>query len=253
MNVASFTKVAIRPKWIGALFLALAVASIFALLAQWQIDRSYRYVPKTPVNQSAVPLESLAKSSSVFLPKQADRLVTANGTFVAGINGYVIENRIQILSGGEHVNGFWVARWLKTDSDKWLLVATDWFENRSKAIDSAASDSSLDPTPIHISGIYEPGEEAFPSDGLVFPSLSIAQLINQPLLPDSMDAYSGFLILEQQPKSVSQIVIGNNPGESIFNWLTAFYALEWTLFAGFAIFLWGRLVADEVNRLATDG
>ena len=32
------------------------------------------------------------------------------------------------------------------------------------------------------------------------------------------------------------------------NWLTLFYAAEWVLFAGFAIFLWGRTVKDAVER-----
>jgi hypothetical protein len=32
------------------------------------------------------------------------------------------------------------------------------------------------------------------------------------------------------------------------NWLTLFYALEWALFAGFAVFLWWRLVEDARIR-----
>jgi hypothetical protein len=36
------------------------------------------------------------------------------------------------------------------------------------------------------------------------------------------------------------------------NWLSAFYFLEWLLFAGFAIFLWWRLVRDEQIRLAAE-
>jgi hypothetical protein len=33
------------------------------------------------------------------------------------------------------------------------------------------------------------------------------------------------------------------------NWLSAFYFLEWLLFAGFAVFLWWRLVKDELILL----
>jgi hypothetical protein len=32
------------------------------------------------------------------------------------------------------------------------------------------------------------------------------------------------------------------------NWLNVFYAVEWVVFAGFAIFLWYRLVRDAVER-----
>jgi hypothetical protein len=31
------------------------------------------------------------------------------------------------------------------------------------------------------------------------------------------------------------------------NWLSAFYAAEWVLFAGFAVFLWGRTVKDALD------
>ncbi len=40
VRVVSCVRVARRPKWIAALFLALGVASIFGLLGQWQLDRS---------------------------------------------------------------------------------------------------------------------------------------------------------------------------------------------------------------------
>lgn len=33
------------------------------------------------------------------------------------------------------------------------------------------------------------------------------------------------------------------------NWLNVFYALEWVVFAGFAVFLWWRLLADAHRRL----
>jgi surfeit locus 1 family protein len=33
-----------------------------------------------------------------------------------------------------------------------------------------------------------------------------------------------------------------------FNWLNVFYAIEWVVFAGFAVFLWFRLVRDAFER-----
>ena len=251
MNQTSFLKVATRPKWIGALILALAVAAVFGLLAQWQIDRTYRYVPKAPVSQTEVPLDSIAKSSSVFTSEQADRLVTENLTVVLSQRAYIIKNRVQITGNGEHQTGVWIARWMTTDSGKWVLVATDWLATVAEAKANLAMADSMGRWPV--TGIYEPSEEARPANANVFETLSTPQLINQPGLPDNIDAYAGFLIQQQNPKRESQIVIGPNPGESVFNWLTAFYALEWTVFAGFAIFLWGRVVQDEVNRQNAKG
>ncbi|WP_054821545.1 hypothetical protein [Arthrobacter sp. JCM 19049] len=32
------------------------------------------------------------------------------------------------------------------------------------------------------------------------------------------------------------------------NWLNVFYGIEWVVFAGFAFFLWYRLVRDDYQR-----
>ena len=53
----TFFRVATRPKWIGALFLALAVAAIFAALGQWQLDRTFtKDDPKTNTENSSLAL-----------------------------------------------------------------------------------------------------------------------------------------------------------------------------------------------------
>lgn len=33
------------------------------------------------------------------------------------------------------------------------------------------------------------------------------------------------------------------------NWLNLFYAVEWVVFAGFAIFFWYRLVRDDWEKI----
>ncbi|MEG2578733.1 MAG: SURF1 family protein, partial [Glutamicibacter sp.] len=42
--------------------------------------------------------------------------------------------------------------------------------------------------------------------------------------------------------------VGPQPQEAQINWLNVFYGLEWVLFAGFAIFLWYRMVRDDYQR-----
>ncbi|KZX22122.1 hypothetical protein [Rathayibacter tanaceti] len=36
------------------------------------------------------------------------------------------------------------------------------------------------------------------------------------------------------------------------NWLNVFYAIEWVVFAGFALYLWFRLVRDAWEREAEE-
>jgi len=254
MSKPTFFSVASRPKWIGALLLALAVAAVFAAFAQWQFDRTVRYVPKTPTNQVLVPLQDLAQSSSPFLAPQADRLVAVEATPMSK-QCYLIANRIQLDGQGGSKTGFWLARPATTDEGKLITLALGWFptEERARTECQKISNSAEVTVLQNFRGIYEPSEEPRASDGIRFETLSVEQIINQPGLPETVDAFAGFVIVQKPQSLGSTIVIGNNPGETVFNWLTAFYAAEWILFAGFAIFLWSRLVRDEVIRQTGKG
>ena len=254
MSQPTFFKVATRPKWIGALLLALAVAAIFASLAQWQADRTYRYVPKAPVNQQIVNLGDLAKSSAPFEANQVDRLVEVQATPLPGI-AYVVADRIQLDGVGGSKNGYWLIRPATTDQGKFVVLALGWFATEEEATAKAKEFQGLaEDMMLHTyKGIYEPSEDPRPAHGIVFPTLSLAQLVNQPGLPENIDAYAGFVIVQEPEEFGEAILIGQNPGSTIFNWLTAFYAIEWTLFAGFALFLWARLVKDEAIREGSEG
>jgi hypothetical protein len=69
--------------------------------------------------------------------------------------------------------------------------------------------------------------------------------------------YPGFVISESTlvgplAEGGEPIKIGIRKSQTEVNLLNAFYAIEWVLFAGFAVFLWGRLVQDERKRLETE-
>ena len=252
MSEPTFFKVATRSKWVGALVLALGVAALFAALAQWQADRTFHFVPKSPTNQTLVKLEDLAETSSPFLTKQADRLVTVQASLD---NCYVVRNRLQLKQNGGTKNGFWVIRTGITPNLKFITMATGWYATAEEALSYCESLPKIYelPATTTFTGIYEPSEEARPSHGKLLESVSIEQLINQPGVADRVDPYAGFVIVNKSSSVGEPIVIGRNPGSTTFNWLTAFYAVEWTLFAGFAVFLWGRLVQDAVIREKSEG
>ncbi len=80
------------------------------------------------------------------------------------------------------------------------------------------------------------------------------QLINNDLDEGSKSAtYTGFLALTDQNMfaqidGVQELTIGMPKTDSEVNWLSAFYAIEWTVFAGFAVFMWWRLLADAYKK-----
>jgi hypothetical protein len=142
-----------------------------------------------------------------------------------------------------------------TAEGKLVTLAFGWFATAEEATNLCSDIKESAQTTVlqTFRGLYEPSEEPKASNGLQFESLSVEQIINQPGLPDTVDAFAGFVIVQKPEHLGEPILIGNNPGETVFNWLTAFYAAEWALFAGFAIILWARLVKDEVNRENREG
>jgi cytochrome oxidase assembly protein ShyY1 len=254
MPKQTFLKEATKPKWIAGLLLTLVVAGAFASLAQWQAERTFRFVPKTPEVQVAVPLKELAEPTSPFLTKQADRLVELQATYIAG-KAYVVSNRIQLDGEGSTKNGAWLIRPAITEDGDLITLALAWFETNEEAEEIAGQyKHGLEVLSLQsLKGFYQPSEDPLPAAGIRFDSLSVPQVINQPGLPDSVTSYAGFVIVQNDFYKGERILIGVNPGENTFNWLTAFYAAEWVLFAFSALFLWGRLVQDEVNHQNREG
>jgi hypothetical protein len=78
-------------------------------------------------------------------------------------------------------------------------------------------------------------------------AMSVAALAN--IWPLTVPTYyEGYLVLDEPPTGLETIEsIPVITGASL-NWLNVFYAIEWVVFAGFAFFLWYRLVRDALHR-----
>jgi hypothetical protein len=93
-----------------------------------------------------------------------------------------------------------------------------------------------------------PVEFPDPNKTYLFGSLSLAQLVNL-YSSDPVESFAGFLALDAEPGlELERINLPPQEVGTTVNWLTLFYAVEWALFAGFAVFLWWRLVQDELVR-----
>ena len=56
--------------------------------------------------------------------------------------------------------------------------------------------------------------------------------------------YGGYIVADSPAPGLQQIDSPRPVSEVPLNLLNIFYAIEWVVFAGFAIFLWYRLVRD---------
>ena len=233
-------QIARRPRWIGMLFLCLAVAAAFAALGQWQLGRA---VDDATVvvreTENPVPLQDIAKPQSTVTTDAALHRVTTDATAVEG-DYLVVGER---LNGGEP--GYWViGHYLVGDAS--LAVALGWAPTRDAAVEVIAA---LPPFDGEITGRYlatEPPQEDDFENG-VQQSVSIAAFVNQ-WVDAPASVYGGFVVLDDAPAGLDDIDSPVPADEVTLNWLNIFYAIEWAVFAGFAVFLWFRLVRDEWER-----
>ncbi len=238
-----FWRIARRPRWIAALLLALGIAGGFAALGQWQLERSLESTAQdTRDTETPVPLTSVAEPQQVMTTEASGRLVTVSGTWAEG-DDLVVTGRLSgdDGSGTRGEPGDWIIRHLVTDSGASLAVAVGYGE-------VGAGIPTLPSGEAELTGRYVPSESPQVSDFEAGErtAIAVAELINLWASVDTV--YSGYLVLDEAPPGLSTIAAPPPEAPTELNLLNLFYAIEWVIFGGFALYLWWRLVKDEQEK-----
>lgn len=248
-----------RPRWVWSLVLALVVAGIFAALGQWQLSRAVTSNGPNPnaTTEIAKPLEQAATANAAVFEAQDGQMVTATGTLVAP-DFTIVSDR---LNGG--TLGYWVvgrfdlAEAQAGGTSTSVAVALGWSADRSQAEAAARqlNQTAVFPTE-QILGRYVGSDgpeikdsEGKPASERVMSTMSIASLINEWTdFPDTATVYGGYVVASTPTAGLAAIDSPIPQRTTELNWLNIFYAVEWVIFAGFAIFFWYRLVRDAWER-----
>lgn len=239
--------VARRPRWIVALVLALGVAAGFAALGQWQISRAVQTatVITTPT-ETVIPLSRVATPQKEVTDRAAGQMVSVVGRRVAG-DTYVVSDRVNF-----GVVGYWVIGHVVASNGASVALALGWTKSRAVA-DAAATVLAAGAPSGTIVGRYQPTE---PPDQDDFEHnarsvVSVPWLINEWKTVPTV-AYGGYIVDQTPPPGLAKIQSVRPIDDVTLDWLNVFYAIEWALFAGFAVFLWYRLVKDAWEREEED-
>ncbi len=255
-------KTAVKPKWIAALVFALAVSAVLVLLSQWQFSRSLeKDVAPPSVTEKVQPLLDTMTPGHLMTGDIEGQMVTAQGHFDPS-KQVLVPSRLQ--DGNE---GYWAVAGFIVDGavppvgsaatkEVVIAVARGW----------VASVNDVPAVPV---GAVELTGRLLNSEGPVLKkdlpegqvaALSSAELTNR----WNVSMYASFIV------SFNEVVDGQDVGAATanaavknalvpitvtatdqndkINWLNIFYSIEWAVFAGFAVFLWWRLVADDYRR-----
>ena len=216
----SIWRLAVTPKWIAGLLIALAVASIFAWLGQWQLGRAV---------ESNQPIQIVQPTTVAVMLDQK--------------NIFIVSNRIQ-----DSKTGYWVVANSNTAEGESIVLALGWTEKLAKAerVRAELQSSMLAQAFIPVTGFTlptEPPQKSDESKNYLLQSVSTAQIAN--LVGDVKNMRADYVAVNQDaaPDSLEAIKAEISQ-EAGVNWLSAFYAVEWAVFAGFAVFMWWRLLKD---------
>ncbi|HEY1104688.1 MAG TPA: SURF1 family protein [Agromyces sp.] len=241
----------LRPRWIAALVAALAVAAGFALLGQWQIERAVEQavVVERPT-EKVMPFDGVAEPDAPTRQVSTAQRVEVTGTYVPG-DTVVVEGRLN-----DGVLGYWAVAHLEVADAPagGIPIALGWAPDEQQvraAIDEF--EAGLDGTSqVSIVGRFLPSEAPVAPDADADPftmtTVASAQLVNLWADYDDKPAYFGYITAAEPVAGLDAISSPPPEQTAELNWLNVFYAVEWAVFAGFAIYLWYRLVRDAVER-----
>jgi cytochrome oxidase assembly protein ShyY1 len=239
----------LRPRWVLALLLALGIAAGFALLGQWQLERAVEQaVVQERPTEDVRPLADVAQPDGPTEQAATGQRVEVTGTFVPG-DTVIVEGRLN-----DGVAGYWpVAHLEVTDAAPGgLPIALGWASDLEAAQQAADRFDAQAGGEVTVVGRFLPSEAPIAPDAEADPNsmqtVAVAQLINVWADYDDRPVYFGY-VTSAEPAAGLEAISSPPPEESKeLNWLNVFYAVEWVVFAGFAIFLWYRLVRDAVER-----
>jgi len=232
-----------RPRWIAALLLALAIAAGFAALGQWQLSRSFeRAVVPDQQTENVVQLSSVAEPQVPVLSRATGQLVSFDAEFIPA-DYTVLSGRVNLAD-----SGFWVVGHAILTSGpnvgSSITVALGWVSTSDAAASAIRSLQANPPAPT-ITGRYLPSESPQDNDFEhgANTTLAVPDLINRWSTPPQR-VFGGYIVSHDAVPGLQRIDSPAPSTEVSLNLLNVFYAIEWVIFAGFAIFLWYRLAKD---------
>lgn len=238
---ATMWQIARRPRWIGALILALAIAGGFAALGQWQLSRSFESgAAPEEQTESVVALDTVSTPQQPVAAMATGQRVTAVANFVAD-DYVVLSDRINDPGSPP---GYWVVGHGVAADGASIAVALGWSATKGEA-ERAVDGFEQRPPDGPLAGRYLPSESPQESDFEAGKrsALAVSELVNL-WAQQPEGVYGGYLVSDAAASGLDKIDAPRPLSEVSLNLLNVFYAIEWVVFAGFAIFLWYRLVRD---------
>ena len=252
----SFWQVARSGRMIGLLLAFLAAAAVCGALGAWQLDRAHERAQLASAQEKAEreaggpqPLSTVLLPQEAFSGNAVGSAVIVSGTYepddqryvpnrtVDGRAGYLVLTAMRVSDDGSAG-----ASWAGLSGAPLLPVVRGWAATLEEA--RAATPPS---GTVSLTGYVQASEAAGSDPGAdgTIEMISSAQLLSVWGGP----IYGGYAVVAtSDPAQAGGLTLLPRPtieGGDGLNIQNLFYAIEWWIFAGFAVALWLRMVRDE--------
>ena len=233
-------RTALTPRFLALLGLVLVVGAAFVQLGRWQLgvaeNEAHREAVEQARAETPASLGSVLEPHAPFRDDLSSRPVTATGRYAADGQLLVPDRRL------DGVEGLWVLTPFVVDGSGATLPVLRGF------VTDPADAGAPPEGSVTVAGGLAPGESPTrtPVPSGQIGSVDLSVLVNT--WPG--DLYNAFLFLESEdPAGAAQLTKVPTPlGDTGVRWRNAAYAVQWWVFAAFALWLWVRMVREEAAR-----
>jgi surfeit locus 1 family protein len=242
----------LRPPMLAVHVLALAAVVVCVVGGLWQLD-VYQSEQDTSRDERAsadpVPLTETLGPDEGMTNEMVGARVVAEGRYAPADQQILVAGRdsasgsgIDGMGGdGSGGDGYWVVSPLRLENGSAILVVRGWIATAVAPPVPAAT--------VSVIGSLEPGEEPGADSDLgsdrVVDSVRIPSLVGE--LP--YDLYAGMIIRTAERPAPSDGLTLVDPTPPDVPWTDGLrnlaYAMQWWVFAGFAVFMWWRICTDQ--------
>ncbi|MGV3015967.1 SURF1 family cytochrome oxidase biogenesis protein [Rothia sp. 88186D007BW] len=265
-------KTAMTPRWLLGLLLVLALASGFLMLSKWQINAStLGQVSADPAKDLVRPYSQVLQAYDGLSMAEVDTVVEATGSYAQG-SSYLVENKLK-----DGTEGYWLISLFVPDGSqqvstslgqgpRGIAVARAWTSTPDLLAEPAGT--------VTIAGRVVGNDPPLTSKDVSEENRGHDRVLasaNSSYLTNVWNAalFNGILTLDSESRGPTplteqgaiaataslldssgtlQPIRAQQVTDETLDWLNIFYALEWLVFAGFAIYLWYRLLKDAVEK-----
>ena len=241
-----------KPKWLGLLAAVLIVGYGFVVLGLWQMNVAREDAEQQAIREAAerpiVQLDQVMPPHAAFPTDGSNRRVTVTGHYEPVRQVLVVDRRLR----GQ--TGWWVVVPFVVDSTGARIPIVRGF------VATASGRLPVTTETVTITGSLAPSESPTPSKKVLGPgeigSVDVPALLNS----WGGEIYNGFLFAVEESPNPSDVGAAGAaasggmervPPPDLPSGVTlrnAAYALQWWIFAVFALWMWWKMVRDDHRR-----